>query len=69
VVLYPDLDIALQRAAQRVKRVPPDIIRDQHGAAALWPEQFRVDTGDISVEESLALIDRLIDRPAGSAGS
>jgi predicted kinase len=55
VIILPNLEETLRRAAARDKRVRPQIIEQQYAACSRWPEVRRVDTTGLSVEESLAL--------------
>jgi predicted kinase len=60
VVLLPSLDETLARTAQREKRVKEDHIRTQHARCAEWDEAVRIDTTDLDLEQSVALVlDRL----------
>jgi hypothetical protein len=56
----PSLEVALERGADRPKRVRPDVVRDQHAAASRWPNRRTIDTTAQSVEESLEDAHRLI---------
>ena len=64
VIVVPSLEETLRRAGAREKRVREQIIRRQHAASLEWPERSRIDTTGLDVEESLALVERLINAPA-----
>ena len=51
VVLLPELNETLKRAARRKKEVREDIIREQHAAMALWEKELVIDPTGITAEE------------------
>jgi len=60
IVVLPSLDETLRRSAGREKRVREKHTRAQHGRCSTWSEAVRLDTTDLDVDQSLALvIDRL----------
>ena len=61
LVILPWLEETLRRSRARQKRVLEQHTRDQHAASLLWPEELRVDTSGLTVEESLAAVRRLLD--------
>jgi chloramphenicol 3-O-phosphotransferase len=61
VVVRPSLDVALERGAERPKRVRRGLVREQHAATSRWPSRRTIDTAGQSVEESLQAARRLID--------
>jgi ribosomal protein S18 acetylase RimI-like enzyme len=61
VVVRPSLEAVLERGAGRSKRVRPDVVREQHAAAARWSTKLTIDTTGQSVEESLEAARRLIN--------
>ena len=57
VVLLPDLDTTLARAAARAdKRVREQHVRAQHERSRAWPPEHRLDTTGLTPQESLALV-------------
>ena len=64
VIVLPSLDETLRRSAAREKRVREAHTRTQHARCADWNEAVRIDTTDLDVEHSLALVlDRLRQPP------
>ena len=61
VVILPSLEETLRRSRGREKRVLERHTRDQHAASLLWPEELRIDTGGLTVEESLAEVHLRLD--------
>ena len=59
--MLPSLDETLARSGARTKRVLEEHTRSQHAASHLWPEHDRIDTTGLTVEESLARAQRLIE--------
>lgn len=55
IIVLPSLSTTLTRSAQRSKRVLEMHSRDQHAASAGWGSQYRIDTTDLGIEESLQL--------------
>lgn len=65
IVVLPSLEETLRRSAGREKRVREEHTRAQHQRCLAWNEAVRVDTTDLDVDQSLALvIDRLRERPS-----
>lgn len=56
VIVLPTLDTALARSAGREKRVRDQHTRAQHASCQGWPDELKVDTTGLSVEESLAMV-------------
>jgi chloramphenicol 3-O-phosphotransferase len=56
VILHPTLETALERSRSRAKRVMERHTRSQHAACALWSDDVRIDTTDLDIEETLALL-------------
>jgi len=63
LILLPSLDATLARSAQREKRVLEDHTRAQHARCALWALENQIDTTDLSVQESLALVAQRLTEP------
>ena len=61
VIVVPSLEETLRRSRARGKRVLEEITRRQHKASLLWPKGQRIDTTGLNVEESLALVERVLD--------
>ena len=61
VIVYPRLDVALERAAARTKNVREDVIKRQHEWASEWPERHVIDTSDLDIEASLKLAEQVLD--------
>ena len=63
IVVLPSLDETLSRSAGREKRVREAHTRAQHGRCSAWNEAVCIDTSDLDVEQSLALVvDRLAEQ-------
>ena len=62
VIVLPTLEETLRRSRAREKRVPEEIIRRQHEASLRWPERYRIDTTGLGVDESLALVERVLSQ-------
>jgi len=58
VVLQPSLEETLRRGQVRSKRVKQSIVLDQHTAMGLWPQEFIIDTTNLSPEEAVDRIER-----------
>jgi chloramphenicol 3-O-phosphotransferase len=56
VVVRPSLEATLARSAGRAKRVQERHTRAQHARSGRWPAEVRVDTTELDVEASLALV-------------
>ncbi|MGD9893183.1 MAG: AAA family ATPase [Dehalococcoidia bacterium] len=63
VIVLPSLEETLARSRAREKRVLEMHTRDQHAASQGWPASVRVDSTDLSIDESLTLVQRIIDGP------
>ncbi len=61
VILLPSLGETMKRSLGRTKRVLEMHTREQHRRSAKWPSSIRIDTTSLSVEASLALVNRMID--------
>jgi predicted kinase len=60
VVILPSLDTTIARSRQRDKRVREEHIRTQHQRCSAWEEATRIDTSDLEIPPSVALVlDRL----------
>jgi chloramphenicol 3-O-phosphotransferase len=60
IVVVPSLEETLRRSAVREKRVREEHTRAQHERCSTWNEAVRIDTTDLDIDQSLALvIDRL----------
>jgi predicted kinase len=56
LIVLPSLDATLARSAQREKQVLEDHTRAQHARCATWPSENQIDTTDLNVQQSLALV-------------
>jgi chloramphenicol 3-O-phosphotransferase len=56
VVILPSLEEVLRRSQARAKRVLEAHSRAQHAACTSWSPAHRVDTTELTVEQSLALV-------------
>lgn len=55
-IVLPALATALARSTARSKRVLAAHTLSQHAACAGWPARYRLDTTDLTADESLALL-------------
>lgn len=62
VILHPALAVVLARASGRDKRVAEHHIRSQHAAMRLWPAELCVDSGKLSVEETVVSCSAVLER-------
>lgn len=63
VVLLPRLDVVLDRGRRRSKQVPERLVVQQYDACAQWPADRVIDTSDLNVDQSVAALVQLLDRP------
>lgn len=60
VIVRPSLAETLARAGARTKRVAPALSRVQHERTGRWPEPRRLDTTGFTIDESAALVRRML---------
>jgi predicted kinase len=56
VVVLPALEEVLRRSRLRAKRVLDEHSRAQHAACSAWPADVRIDTTELTLDESLVLV-------------
>jgi hypothetical protein len=61
VILHPRLEVVLARGLARRKMLAVHLDRSQHAAVARWPSRLRVDSSDLSVEQTLDAVSRVVD--------
>jgi chloramphenicol 3-O-phosphotransferase len=61
VILHPRLDVVLARGLARKKYVAEHHVRNQHAAVGRWSSKLRVDSSDLSVEETLHAVSQVLD--------
>lgn len=63
VVVLPSLEETLERSSGRRKRVQKRHTRDQHRSSSAWPDHLLIDTTGLGLEESLRLVERVLELP------